>query len=156
MDRGMNMRAGINYCAPVGEIGFRGVNSKSTIARLIPLSELSRQKEEMFFFHGVDVSAAMLPYLPDMDPDSAFAKKGSWHHYKITSRVFIFHLQPQVEVEGGRFAMNHVLHAVAFEGEEKPRVFVDRRTVLVGEGVLAEADLRRVDEILAAKQVVLV
>ena len=156
MDRGMNMRAGINYCAPVGEIGFRGVSREHNLARLIPLPERDNHHEEIFFFHGVDVSAAMLPYLPDMGPDSAFAQKGSWHHYKITSGVFIVHLQPQVEVYGGRFTMNHVLHAVAFEGEEKPRVFVDRRTVLVGEGVLAEADLRRVDEILAAKQVVLV
>lgn len=152
-DLGMNMKPGINYCAPVGTLGFRGVSQKG-LARLIPLSDPSNCDAEMFFFFGVDVPANLLPYLPEMGPDSAFKREGSWHHFAIVRGIFIVHLTPKNE-ENSRFERVHVLQAVLFEGEETPRVFCDARDKCLSEGRLTQEDLQTIQALLEAKQIVL-
>ncbi len=152
MDRGINMKSGINYCAPVGRIGFRGTVDNR--ARLIPLPEKSGDPEEIFFFHGVDVPADRLPYVPDMGPESLFKAKGCWHHYPIVRGIFIAHLTPK-DTGGSTFEMRPVLQAALFAGEESPRVFLDRRDELVSDGILTPSDQQTIQDLLAAKQVVL-
>jgi hypothetical protein len=152
MDRGMNMKPGINYCAPVGRIGFRGTSDN--LARLIPLPEKSHRSEEILFFHGVDVPAAQLPYLPDMGPGSAFEAKAFWHHYRIVGGIFIVHLTPEDD-DASSFTMRRVLQAVLFEGEKSPRVFLDRRDELSSEEILDPEDLKTIQDLLGERQFVL-
>lgn len=152
MNHGMNLKPGINYCAPVGPIGFRGVSDGW--ARLIPLSDKSKLKEEIFFFYGVDVPADLLPYLPDMGPDSAFENQGHWHHYEISGGIFIAHLIPKDDTASS-FTMRQVLQTLWFKGEESPRVFLDMRSDLLSEGVLVSEDLQTIKRLLAAKRIVI-
>lgn len=151
MDRIMGQKFGINYCAPVGKIGFRGVNKGSGIARLIPLAPPEAQ-DQIFFFHGVDVKADLLPYLPDMGPGSDFQRHGGWHHYEISSGIFVIHLRPG---QDSQFEGHHVLQAAHFVREAAPRVFLDRREALHAEGVLVEEDFQKIARIIHEKQLAL-
>lgn len=93
-DRCLNLKSGINYCfTPKGKLGCRGVHQESGFARLVPLSDLGEMDKEIFFFHGVDVPAAMLPYIPDMGPSSPFQKVGHWHYYDVEGGIFIDFLE---------------------------------------------------------------
>jgi len=152
MNHGMNLKPGINYCAPVGPIGFRGVSNG--LARLIPLPEESKRKEEILFFYGVDIAAEQLPYLPDMGPNSAFENQGNWHHYEIVGGIFIVHLTPKDDTASS-FTMRQVLETLWFQEEAKPRVFLDKRDSLLSEGVLVPEDLQTIKRLLAEKKIVL-
>jgi len=152
MDYSINIKLGVNYCCnSKGQIGFRG--AADNWARLIPLPEDSAHSEEMFFFHGVDVPADMLPYLPDMGPDSAFKAHGYWHYYKIVWGIFIVYLTPN-EADSC-FNMRWILQAILFEGEEKPRVFLDERDSLIKEGVINFQEVQDILAILARKNIVI-
>ena len=151
-DVGMNLKPGVNYCAPKGKIDFRGIGGKSGFARLIPLAELDKIHDEIFFFFGVDVPASILPYIPDMGPKSDFHAKGHWHYYEIEIGIFIAHLTPTKGQEGS-FTERHVLQAVIFKGESGPRIFLDMRKQLESEGILGPADVSRIKEILREKEI---
>jgi len=150
VDLGMNLKPGINFCAPVETIGFRGISQKG-LARLIPLADEKNKGEEIFFFFGVDVPSSLLPYIPDMGPGSAFASAAGWHFFKIKWGIFISHLTWIDSLES--FEERELLQAVLFEGEKKPRIFVDKRADLVSEGILTTADSQRINEILTAKKI---
>lgn len=147
---GLNMRAGINYCAPKGKLGFRGIHKKTNLARLIPLSEGEESKKEIFYFFGVDVLATNLPYIPDMGPDSDFYKKGFWHHYEIERGIFIDFL---TQADGESFHRDLVLQAVHFKGEAKPRIFQDDRKTLLEQGIITPVDMSKIDDLLREKQI---
>ena len=145
------MKEGINYCTSAREIGFRGVNEETGLARLIPISEEGEKEKEISFFFGVDVPTNLLPYLPDIGPESAFKKNGFWHRYKIKWAIFFAHLCPS-DVAGS-FKIEHILQAILFEGEETPRVFLDKRKRLKCAGALLEHDINQINEILKEKRI---
>ncbi|MFA6315285.1 MAG: hypothetical protein WC648_02880 [Candidatus Paceibacterota bacterium] len=147
-DLGFNLKPGINYCT-AKILGFRGIGGDSGCARLIPMSdhpEIANQ-EEMSLFFGVDILASLLPYIPDMGPESEFSKKGDWHYYDIENGIVIDHL---TENRAG-FLRERVLVAFTFTGEYAPRVFVDRRSELSSASKLNDDELREVASLLDSK-----
>jgi hypothetical protein len=148
VDRALNMRVGINYCISTGRIGFRGVSEPGWM-RLIPLSNADG---EIFFFHGVDVPADQLPYLPNMDEGSDFVKEGYWHHYPIIWGIFMVYLTPTTYEGRSTFTKEWVLQAAWFKGEECPRVFLDNREKLISGGIV---DGHEIQEILTRKSIVM-
>lgn len=147
-DLGFNLKEGLDYCTCYNRIGFRGVSQQPQIARLIPLSEEQNRDAEIYFFHGVDVSAELLPYLPEMGPDSDFQKSGFWHHYSIEKSIFIAFLRPR---KNGSFPMEHVLQLIHFKGEEVPRIFLDRRKELHDNAVLTDQAIHEIQLLLETK-----
>jgi hypothetical protein len=140
-------KLGINYCTTIGRIGFRGVSPENT-ACLIPIPA---SPEEIFFDRGVIVPAKMLPYLPDMGEGSDYQKKGSWHHYKIQGAVFIVYFtEPEYD-----YGIESVLDVILFDGETKPRIFLDQREILRSKGLLMPSDFDRINEILAQNKICL-
>jgi len=152
MNHGIGLKPGINYCVPVGQIGFRGV--LDNLARLIPLPERPDVSDETLFFHGVEVAADQLPYLPEMGPGSSFKAAGMWHHYQITRGIFIAHLTPKNN-DTSSFEMEWALQVVLFAGEKSPRVFLDERDGLLSKKILTLQDLQAIQDLLTAKQIVL-
>ena len=146
MNHGFNLKPGINYCAPKNQIGYRGA-AGNNVARLIPLPGTPGDRTEIGFFHGVDVPANLLPYLPEQ---SSFEAAGYCHYYKITCGIFVVYLTPS---NGSVFTMEEVLQAVWFEGQEKPTVFLDQRDELFRQGLLNLPELQKIQELLAAIQI---
>jgi len=140
MDRALNLKSGINYCIPKENLGFRGAIDNS--ARLIPIpKEEDEEHDQIFFFHGVDVPADKLPYLPDMGPNSDFEKKGAWHHYQITKGIFIVHLTPNSNDDDPIFTPKWILQVIWFQGEECPRIFADNRDELISQGIITSQEI---------------
>jgi len=146
----IEIKLGINYCAPTETIGFRGTNSEQNLARLVPLPGNKSKKKELFLMFGVDVPAKLLPYLPDMGEGSEFSKKGHWHHYPIVKSVFIWKIIQSKSI--GEFELIEILQAIQFAGDVKPRVLIDQKTKLSQEGLLTVGDLKEIDEILAEQE----
>lgn len=140
---------GIGYSTSGKKIGFRGISKG--MAAMFPLPPKGHN-EELFFFQGINVPAEKLPYLPKMGPKSRFVREGHWHFYKIKASVSIVFIEPTKPKQ----TMHQVLHAIHFDGEETPRLFLDRRKELKKQKLLSPRDLRRVDEILTKSDIVLV
>ena len=158
-DRALNMKPRINYCVPVEKLGFRGVSRGE--ARLIPLPSLEKSREEIFFFHGVDVLAEKLPYTPYMGEGSDFIRNGHWHHYEIYNGIFIVLLIPNIgkisvynkekkeffnETSIVNFTEEWVLQSVLFKGEERPRVFLNRINELVSRDLIGREEIKELLE----------
>ncbi|XOU94367.1 MAG: hypothetical protein ACNFW9_06070 [Candidatus Kerfeldbacteria bacterium] len=146
-DIAMNIVAGINYCAPTESLGFRGVSNNDN-ARMIPLPDGEKKAEQIFLMFGVDIPSKNLPYIPDMEEGSDFRKQGHWHHYQIKASAFIIH----IDAESLR---REILHVVLFEGEETPRILLDRREIHTKDNTLSENDFQKIEQILQDNKIVL-
>lgn len=144
----MPAHLGINYCAPKEKIGFRGVSEGW--ARLIPLPQ-RWSDGEFFFEHGVGVPAELLPYYPDMGPNSEFRKKGYWYHYEIDQALFVV----KVTTLEGAGKMWPLLYVAKFKDEESVTVLLDRRQDERVLTILTETDRQEIEALLSARQIVL-
>jgi len=150
-DKALNMKPGINFCAPTRKLGFRGVSDGT--ARLIPLQSKESQDKEIFFFHGVNVLVNMLPYIPDMGEGSNFINEGHWHYYKICNGIFIVFLIPKSDKETSIYNKEWVFQSVLFNGEKKPRVFLNRINELVSRSLI---NRKEIDDLLERKNITLI